>query len=70
VLEKLVDFNDLDTDLILGAIEHALQLQPEPAPIEESSYQSKPRFQAKNANKVTKSNLTGDTMSSESGSGA
>ena len=66
----MVDFNDLDTDLILGAIEHALQLQPEPAPVEDNNYQAKPRFQAKNAYKVNKSDQTGNAMSSESGSGA
>jgi len=29
VLEKNVDFNDLDTNMVLNALEHALKLQPE-----------------------------------------
>ena len=30
VLEKNVDFNDLDSKMVLNAIEHAMKQQPEP----------------------------------------
>ena len=50
VLEKLVDFNDLDTDLILNAVEHSLKLQ-KPDKDEDDDSDDKPRFSARNEKK-------------------
>lgn len=65
VLEKMVDFNELDTDMILNAAEHCLKMQKSANDdADEDESPAKSRFSARNAKK----NKQGDEMSSEAGS--
>lgn len=49
VLEKKVDFADLDSEMILNAVEHVLKNQSQE--ISDDRDTSKPRFKSRNANK-------------------
>ena len=51
VLEKNVDFAELDSQMIIGAVEHIFKTQPGQSEKDDSSSENKPRFQARRAAK-------------------
>lgn len=52
VLEKMVDFAELDSDLVLNAVEHCLKMQQNEE--EHQREDAKPRFSARNNKKSQK----------------
>ena len=72
VLEKMVDFAQLDSDMVINAVEHLLKMMPEESDDEESEDGEQPRFSARKKTfgkkKSSGAQTSGDPMSSETGS--